>query len=192
MRFNIVFLSLGIILLLTSALFDINYLKYEDPIPFERWKTITLYDFKGLKRPGMTLDGSAEFAYISTSRKLHYTGNGAISITAYFHPSRSYVFDQQIRSPDLLRHELYHFCITEYFTRLLRRDIEIYNGNISHGVIDELNEKYSRLEYETQLRYDEETYHSYVLNEQIRWQTILDDELSSLAAYADPVVTIHK
>ena len=191
MRSNIIFFVLGWILLLTAALFDVNFLDNKDPIPFDQWKTITFYDFKGLKKPGNTLDGVAEFAYIKTSRKINYTGRDA-RITAYFYPSRSYVFDQQIRNPDLLRHELYHFFITEYFTRLLRKEIKTYDGKITRSFIAELNKEYYRLENEMQDQYDEETYHSYVMKAQQKWETFLDNSLSLLAGFADPDVSLKK
>jgi hypothetical protein len=183
---------MGLILLLTAALFDVNYIGYRSLIPFDKWKTITFYDFKGLKRPGKTLAGVSEFAYIKTSREIYYTGNGLIRVTAYFHPSRSYVFNQYIRNSDLLRHELYHFHITEYFTRLLRREIRKYNGRTTRGIIADLNKKYYRLENAMQRQYDEESYHSYVLHEQKKWETFLDNELLSLADFSDPVLRFRK
>jgi len=191
-RLNIIFFVAGVILLLTAILFDVNYLDYNNPIPFDKCQTITLYDFKGLKRPGNTLDGSHKFAYIKTSRKINYLGDGVIRITAYFHPSRSYVFNQYTRSPDLLRHELYHFFITEYFTRLLRRDIQAYQGEITHRIIRDLDKKYILLENEMQWQYDEESYHSYVLQAQKNWETSLDNKLLSLADFSNPLLNTKK
>ena len=123
MKFAIFFGGIGIILLSIAILFDVNYLNYGSPMSYSQWQKINFYDFRALKKPGMTLNGVAEFAYIKTNRKIHYYNNGNIEITTYFHPARSYVFASDIRNPDLLNHELYHFHISEYCTRLLRKKI---------------------------------------------------------------------
>jgi hypothetical protein len=191
-RFNIIFFVIGLILLLTAALFDVNYVNYRKPIPFSQWQTITFYDFTGLKRPGKTLAGLSEFAYIKTSREIHYFKNGDTRITANFHPSRSYVFSQHIRNPDLLKHELYHFHITEYFTRLLRKEISAYNGKATRNIIADLNKKYCLLETEMQKQYDDDTYHSYVLQEQKKWEATLDNKLFSLSEFSNPVLSFKK
>lgn len=183
MRFTIVFSIIGVIMLLTAALFDINYINYKKPIPYSQWQTITFYDFKGLKKPRETLAGVSRFAYIKTSREINYLGNGDTRITTKFHPSRSYVFSQHIRNPDLLKHELYHFHITEYFTRLLRKEISAYTGKANRSIIADLNKQYYLLEAEMQKQYDEDTYHSYVLKEQKKWETILDNKLLTLSDF---------
>jgi len=189
-RFNIIFFITGVALLLIVALFDVNYLTNKAPVPFSQWKTISFYDFNGLKRPGYTINGVTEFAYIETNRKIEYTGNGIIRITAYFYPSRSYVFDEHIRNPDLLKHEIYHFYITEYFTRLLRREIKAFNGTVTRHIINGLNKKYIRFEDEMQKLYDEETYHSYIMQFQKKWEKSLDDELLSLYDFSNPDVSL--
>ena len=190
MRFNIIFFIAGVILLLTSASFDVNFFNYKRPIPFEKWKTISFYDFTGLKKPGLTLEDVSRFAYIRTSREIVYQSNGDIRVTAYFHPARSYVFNEQIRNPDLLRHELYHFHITEYWTRLLRKDILSYKGKSLRSYITKQDDIYYQLEKEMQQRYDEETNHSYVMQQQTKWQTLIDEELLSLADFSSSLLIL--
>lgn len=190
MKFAIIFIGLSVVLLLVSILYDINYLDYEKPVPYSRVSTINFYDFKALKKPGMTLYGVSEFAYIKTNRKISYLNDGNVEITTYFHPSRSYVFAQDIRNNDLLTHELYHFHISEYCTRLLRREIFESRNEITHKAIETLNRKYYRLEDEMQTEYDEDSYHSYVLQKQKEWEEKVDSLLLSLKDFSDPVVII--
>ena len=188
MRYNIIILIVGLILLLSAALFDINYLNYRQPVPYSKWETISLYDFRGLKRPFRTLEGVSEFAYIETSREIHFLKENAIEITACFYPSRSYVFANDIRNPDLLRHELYHFHITEYVTRLFREEIANYSDKLTCSLIIDISEKYNEMEETLQREYDHDTYHSYVMNEQKKWERKLDEWLNSKRNFSMPIV----
>lgn len=190
MKFAIIFISASVVLLSVSVLYDVNYLDYKKPIPYSQVSSINFYDFKALKKPGTTLYGVNEFAYIKTNRKIYYSDNGNVEITTYFHPSRSYVFAQDIRNKDLLAHELYHFHISEYYSRLLRKEIFERRSNITHKDIESWNKKYYRMEDEMQSQYDEDTYHSYVLQKQREWQEKVDSLLLGLEGFANPVVVI--
>jgi hypothetical protein len=121
MRFALILIASSLILLALAALFDVNYIDYKTPIPYSEWRKINFYDFRGLKKPGMTLHGVAEFAYIKTSRGIHFLNSGDIEIITYFHPSRSYVFAQDIRNADLLTHELYHFQVNILLLRKIQQ-----------------------------------------------------------------------
>ena len=191
MKFIIFFFVAGIILLSAAILFDINYFNYSRPIPYSQLRKISFYDFRALKRPAMTLDGVKEFAYIKTNRKIHYLNNGNIEIITYFHPSRSYVFAQNIRDAELLTHELYHFHISEYFTRLMRREILESQHPIPENKITLLNKKYYQLENEMQSEYDDDTYHSYVMQEQKKWEIKIDSLLRSLESFSNPLIAIR-
>lgn len=190
MKFALIFSSISVVLLSVSILYDVNYFDYKDPIPYSRVSTINFYDFKALKKPGMTLYGVAEFAYIKTNRKIRYPDDGTVEITTYFYPSRSYVFAQDIRNKDLLTHELYHFHISEYCTRLLRNEIFENRKEITHKRIEALNKKYYRLEDEMQNEYDEDSYHSYVLQKQKEWEQKVDSLLLGLKDFSNPIVSI--
>jgi hypothetical protein len=191
MKFTIIITTAGIILLSVAIAFDINYLRYNRPVPYSQLQKIRFSDFKALRKPGMTLNGVKEFAYIKTNRTLRFLENGEIEITTCFHPSRSYVFENNMRDMDLLTHELYHFHISEYFTRLLRKEILERPDNASHNTIMRLNERYYKLENEMQLKYDEDTYHSYVMHQQKKWEIRTDSLLQSLAAFSEPLVVIR-
>lgn len=191
MKFTKFFFGVGIILLFVTMAFDINYFNYSRPIPYSQLQKISFYDFRAFKRPGLTLNGVKEFAYIKTNRRVRYLNNGNVEITTYFHPSRSYVFANNIRDLDLLTHELYHFHISEYYTRLLRKEISETTNNISDNMIVRLNKKYYLFENEMQLKYDEDTYHSYVMREQKKWELKIDSLLQSLAFFSNPLIHIR-
>lgn len=178
------------LLLAVAALYDVDYIHYEKRVPYSEWAKINFYDFKGLKKPGMKLHGVAEFAYIKTNREINYLSNGNVAITTYFYPSRSYVFAQDIRNAELLKHELYHFHIAEYFSRLLRKTILQQRNHITRKGIENLNHRYYLLEDQMQQQYDEDSYHSYVLQEQRKWETKVDSMLDLLQEFSKPFVAI--
>ena len=188
MRFSIPFLAIAFVLLFIATLFDVNYMHYKRPVPYSKWQEISFYDFKGLKKPGNSLFGVNEFAYIKTSREINYLHNDSLEILTYFHPSRSYVYAQDIRSPDLLRHELYHLHISEYCTRRLRKELMTSGIKITRSRLADLDKKYYELENELQRQYDEDSYHSYVLQEQKKWERKVDSMLQSLQSFSNPVI----
>lgn len=185
-RFILIF---SIIILFSSIVWDFNYLRYKPSIPYENWKTITLNDFRGLKRPFQTLHGETKFAFVSTNIKVKKKKN-TIEVKAAFHPCRSYVYNRKLYSNELLTHEIYHFHITEYCARLMRKEIQDF---IKFGVDYNLS-KYKNQIYEfeksLQEQYDDETYHSYVHKKQIEWQNKIDSSLRSLEKYRNTIITL--
>lgn len=164
--FSFVFLAVAIC-------YDINYLDYKHPIPHQEWKSITLADFKGNNNPFRTLDGVREFAFIVTSLDVE-EGAGGVFVTAHFHPSRSYVFSKRAVGGTLLRHEMYHFHITEYHARLLRKVIRETNFGGNHFDLGALQEEFREKENSMQRLYDNESYHSYRLGNQRGWEAKID------------------
>lgn len=192
MKLNFIIIIIALAVLSVTSLFDNNYLAYSSPIPYSQWQKISFTDFKGLKKPEQTLYGNSEFAFIKTSRTIDLLQDDKLAVTTYFYPSRSYVYDQDIRSNDLLRHELYHLHITEYCSRLFRKDISVYNYKDACGLLSMYKEKYARLENTLQAQYDDDSYHSYVLSEQKRWENRIDSSLQSLKDFSDSVVYLKK
>jgi len=192
MKYNIPVMIVALLILAACTVFEVNYLDYSSPIPFSKINEITFKDFNGYAKPGSTLDGMSEFAYVSVNREIEYPSDSTVEITSYFHPSRSYVYNQQIRSPELLKHELYHFRITEYCSRLLRAEVNSVDGKLSRQQIKLMNKRYTALENELQRRYDHDTYHSYVLSEQKKWEARIDTDLLSLENFSGTVTRFQR
>ena len=188
MKINLLIAFLAISILSFTALFDVNYLNYSAPVPYSRIKTINFYDFKGYKLPFETLNGHQEFAFIKTNRKIKLLDNNKVEIVTYFHPSRSFVYNQHIRENDLLTHELYHFHLSEYVTRLFRKEISDSKNKLTESELNNKAEKYLEIEDGLQRSYDEESNHSLVFSEQKRWETFINSGLESLQDYKDSIV----
>lgn len=174
---NKLLLIVSVILLALCIAFDVNYINYSMPIEYKDYKKITLHDFKGFSRINETLDGQSEFAFIVTEIRTEKRGH-KYDVKTLFHPSRSYVFKTNIIGEEnLLTHELYHFHITEYIARKLRKEITDKKNNVC---INQLLQKYKAEEDIMQRQYDEATYHSYYVGEQLKWQHKIDSLLYTL------------
>jgi hypothetical protein len=186
-KINTTVLILGSTMLVVSVLFHINILRYSSPIPFAEIDSITLKDFKGYRKPYQTLDGQKKFAFITTSIAWKKTAK-VVEVQAAFHPARSYVFNDKIVDRFLLTHELYHFRITEIFARRCRRELSQTKVVPSDDAISEIIADNEESESEMQLRYDEESYHGYLMKEQKRWEKNVDSLLNLLVEYKTPTV----
>lgn len=183
-------LSISIILILWSTLYNINFLQYKPPIPFNNWKTIKISDFRGLKKPNETLDGEKRFAFISTSINITKSRNN-LKIESLFHPARSYAYNRNLFSKDLLMHEMYHFHITEYYARLLKQRIKIAVNKKKTFDLENLIDISYYGEKVMQSDYDNDSYHGYVLSKQLEWQYKIDSLLGTLKDYSQSIIIIN-
>ncbi|MFT6984128.1 MAG: hypothetical protein ACJAUD_002908 [Crocinitomicaceae bacterium] len=186
-RLNYFLLILAIGLFSWCISFRVNIFEYESPILYENNAVITLQNFKGLNLPGNDLDGQKEFAFIETSISIEESSN-SIFVGVYFHPSRSYVFNKKLIDRSLLKHEMYHFHITEYIARLIRKDLSNSKTLPSSSEINKIEKHYKILEKKMQRRYDHESYHGYILQEQQRWERNIDSLLSLHSNYSQTKV----
>lgn len=188
LKYNLlVLLFLGVSILTLS---HTNYLDYERPIPYKRINQITFKNFRGLELFKKELYGSKYFAYVVTSIELERNDN-SVEITSYFYPSRSFVYNKESSSKELFEHELYHFKITEVFARKARKEISEIK-NISNDEIKKIVEKARTNENEYQKKYDYDTYHSYVLSEQIKYQNKIDSLLYLMTNYSITKINLHE
>lgn len=176
-KISLTVLILGSTLLGASILFHVNVFQYRSPIQHQEVNSITLKDFKGYRLPNQTLDGVKQFAFITTSIDwtLH---DSKIEIKSMFHPSRSYVYNANSTDKYLLQHELYHFHITEVFARRIRKYLSTLQPIPTTKKIENIVDINKDLESQMQSRYDDETYHGYILKKQKFWQLKVDSLLS--------------
>jgi len=181
----------SVIAILITLLWDFNYLQYKSSIPYKDLNTITLNDFRGFKRPFFLLDGGTEFAYVSTSIDISKK-HDEIQIVSLFHPCRSYVYNRNLYSNDLLTHELYHFHITEYCARKMRKEIKTQITKSQYVNLVEIENSILMQEQKIQYEYDDETYHGYVFGKQVEWQKKIDSSLLSLKKYSETIISLKK
>ncbi|NQY44171.1 MAG: hypothetical protein HRT87_12615 [Legionellales bacterium] len=175
--FSFAIFSCGIVLLLNR----INFLNYKKPMTYDTISQISLNDFRGLEFFKKSLYGSERFAYVVTTIEIDIDKD-SVSVYSLFHPSRSFVYNRKSKSEELLTHEMYHFKITELFTRKIKQEITLLK-NSSEDNIDKIVASNFQKESQYQISYDKDTFHSYVLKEQKKYEKEVDSLLYLLREF---------
>lgn len=108
------------------------------------------------------------------------------SVQAIFTTGRSWIHPEHAQDKDLLNHEQKHFDLCELYARKLYK--ELLDAGLTAATIQQANNIFKTVynEYnERQYKYDSETEHGTNLEEQTKWDKIIDEELNGLQQYAD-------
>lgn len=187
-KYNLCVLLISFFIVLTLS--HTNYLNYESPIPYKKINSITFKNFRGLELFKKELYGSKYFAYVVTNIDYHINKD-SLKVESFFYPSRSFVYNKNSNSEDLLRHELYHFKITELYARKAKKEIS-ETKNITDSYIDSIIKSAKLKEQKYQAKYDYDTYHSYVFKEQKKYERNIDSLLYLLKMYKNPTIKINE
>lgn len=166
-----------------------NYLNYEKPLTFDKYEQISFENFRGLEFFKKSLYGNERFAYVVTSIESEIDDK-TVTIQSFFHPSRSFVYKKNTNSKELLAHEKYHIKITELFTRKAKEKISKLN-KFNEKKIEEIIRQAEQDERNFQRQYDYDTFHSYVLSEQKRYEKEVDSLLNLLTEYKEPKIEFN-
>lgn len=178
-KVNLALITLALISI--AVLAHTNFLNYKSPMPYSKIGQITFSDFRGIELFKKTSYGSEKFAYVVTSVEMDTAGD-SIELKAVFHPARSFVYNEFSYNPELLKHELYHFKVTELFTRKLKEHIDGKSG----WTKEKLQAAYTdfmQKESDFQQQYDHDTFHSYVAFQQKKYEREIDSCLFLLNRY---------
>lgn len=183
------FLILLPLSIIFGTLTHTNLLNYEKPLTFDKYDEITFKNFRGLEFFKKSLYGNEHFAYVVLTIDSEIKENSVI-VRAFFHPSRSYVYNSHTNSVELLTHEKYHFKITELFVRKAKQRLSKLNSNSSEKINSIINQARNE-ERAFQRKYDYDTFHSYVYSEQKKYQKEVDSLLILLSEFKNPKITIN-
>ena len=89
-----------------------------------------------------------------------------------------------------MNHEKYHIKITELFSRRAKEKISNLN-RFEKVKIEGIVKEAKRIEREYQTEYDYNTFHSYVLSEQKRYEKEIDSLLNLLNQYKNPKIEFN-
>ena len=167
-----------------------NYLNYEKPLTFDKYDQITFENFRGLEYFKKSLYGNERFAYVVTSVDSDIDDNSVI-VQSLFYPSRSFVYKKNTNSKELLTHEKYHIKITELFARKAKEKISKLN-RFDENKIEGIIRQAEKEERKFQTEYDYNTFHSYVLSEQKRYEKEVDSLLNLLTEYKKPKIKFNE
>ncbi|MCL6273678.1 DUF805 domain-containing protein [Muricauda sp. 2012CJ35-5] len=110
--------------------------------------------------------------------------DGNSTVYAYMDPNYSHRLKGEFDSYNVLVHEQYHFNITEYVARLLRKDlVELGLGGLNFDIINDLKTKYDKKLDSLQNVYDSISDHNGNYKEQRYWELKIDDWLRQTAYY---------
>lgn len=113
----------------------------------------------------------------------------SIEVSCFFLKEKSWIKDQH-RVAELLEHEQYHFHIAELNTRKMRKEMaEIQYPSTKN--VQEVYNKWNQRQKEEQALYDAETKHSKNVVEQVKWQKKIDQELTELSNFENPIVYLN-
>ncbi len=112
--------------------------------------------------------------------------HATVSITARFHPEESWTRYPNLKNEkEALKHEKGHLEITEIYARRIRKVVS-RTGFKSHSFKDELRDLFRNIAEQhrnEQIKYDKETNHSINVENQLKWNAWIDEQLSSLSDY---------
>lgn len=160
---------ISVTLIVTAHLLTTNFLA---PVTIKRWSPLIPTDFKGFVPPFHYYD-----AAIASEIYLEYD-----SIQESFHAyagqndQQSWTKDSVLTNEATLRHEQFHFNITELHARKLNDIIKENPGKSEHYYKRKLAGLNFDL-WEMQKKYDNETDHSLAMEQQDRWEYRIDSLL---------------
>lgn len=112
---------------------------------------------------------------------------GNASIICYFDKKSSWRIKKK-ETDNLLRHEQYHFNLSEIFTRKIRKEVIEKKAEYASKEFNKIFKKIWKDCEKEQRKYDKETNHSRVSEEQSRWETEIDKQLQELNDFSNPII----
>ncbi|RYZ56228.1 MAG: DUF922 domain-containing protein [Sphingobacteriales bacterium] len=161
---------------------------YEHEMTWQKYRKLTWDDFRGpIPADADDITAAATFCGIGFETNTISTTNNDLRIKVYntFYTSHSWVRPEE-RNDRVLAHEQGHFDLCELYTRKLRQRMNSVQVNV-HNLKSTLRNIYEEVQREYRNRqeaYEQETQHGVVEQEQLRWQRILERELSFTDALA--------
>ena len=160
----------------------------ENLIVWSKEKKISWNDFQATapKLDSHIALSRVEIQYESSVDK---EGKMTMEIRAVFIKDQSWV-KQDRKSDNILKHEQYHFNLTEVWARKLRRDVtgKKWNPKTFEKEFNSMFKKHMAQTLKEQLRYDNETNHSQLRDKQTNWEQQIDKELVNLKMYSETKV----
>lgn len=160
----------------------------DDLLVWESTKPLQASDFKG-EVPRFSTTAAMTSSRIHTSAKFPDRAHVIYTVTCEFDRQKSWMRPSSMDDPDLLGHEQLHFDISEYHTRLLRRELTrpmLFDDIRPRATF--LRDSLSRECARWQQKYDDQTSHGTDREEQHRWKAVIIKYLTSVNGYENPLV----
>jgi len=168
-----------------------SFVSEEEILPFNHnneyiiWSEKKL-DWTNFREVKSKSDGFAASIYSEIFCPREITKNSS-GVFAYMSPTISDKLNDSLLDSQILIHEQYHFNITEYYTRLLRKAIiEISSEELTIDDIQSLYIKYESKRDSMQILYDSISDHNVKNHEQRYWELKIDEFLRETAYFTEP------
>ncbi len=153
----------------------INKIFWSKNIPLQ-WK-----DFMGSPKQNQGFAAMTSYC-IETAEE-----EGRVYINCSFDKKKSWRIKKK-ESENLLRHEQYHFNIAEVYARKMRKTIIDHKTRLGAKEFTKIF-KSTLNECETaQKKYDKDTNHSIIFQEQTKWENNTDKQLEELSNFSNPLI----
>ena len=177
----------GFFLLVLLALIEKGIFKSEEEVIWDAENELTWEQFKGFTRPFTRFDAGINSYFTYDVKSL---GFDSIEVKSVMFPGVSWVKTQD---DYLLRHEQYHFNLTEAIARKFRKDImERICDSINDEYLSSSHRSFLQELYSYQDKYDFETNHSIIIEKQKDWEYIIDSMLNAYSYYVNPLIVKRK
>ncbi|WP_378174664.1 hypothetical protein [Aquimarina sp. SS2-1] len=172
-------------LVLLILIFIVGYTNKVELSDMVQWsdRSVNWSDFQEVEKINDAYDATI-FSEIFCPRMINEEDS---LVYAFMDPNQSERLKDSVFDAQLLKHEQYHFNITEYHARLLRKEI-VKKGleNISPGTLQDLYDKFDLQRAKMQREYDEVSEHNMDYKKQRFWELKIDDLLRETYYYKNP------
>ena len=176
------FISLVALLLANNKGENVKMWDPSNPLTWQDFKDTSLANSRraALTASGIVLDADP-------TDPTHYTA----TVYSLMDRNKSWV-DVKRKSDYILSHEQYHFDITEYWSRRIKKDISNTHFTTKNfrEKIGDIRRQNFKSAHEMEVQYDDETQHSLVKEQQQKWEKRIDGLLKDTEKYADPKIAI--
>lgn len=155
-----------------------------DPIVWNKERKLNWNDFQG-KAPRLDTHAALSRVEVHYESEVDKAGKMTMNIESVFIKELSWVKEES-KQEQILRHEQYHFHITEIWARKLRKEITLkkWSTKTFEKEFNTLFKKLMGQVIKEQLRYDNETDHSKMAEKQKEWEKKIDQDLLEYKAFA--------
>lgn len=159
-----------------------------EPIIWSKERKLSWGDFLA-SAPKANAHSALSRVEVHYESKVDKAGKMTMDIEAVFIKELSWVKPED-KNDQILKHEQYHFHITEWWARKLRKEIvsKKWNTKSFEKEYNSLFKKMMGQLLKEQLRYDEETNHSKITEKQSEWEKKIDQGLVELKDHSAPTV----
>jgi len=177
-------------LLVLLGMLEKDFLINRETVYWKSDNSLTWDNFRGypnyLSKYSAAITSDFDYTFIGDSLD-------TIKIEAFSQPHHSWVKGSTKDSEYVLRHENYHFNVSELIARKFRKEIlELNQASFNKKTVKTIYRKYRNELLSVQNKYDTDTDHGLLIEKQKDWEYLVDSLLNKYALYGRSIVCLNK